>query len=158
MEEPKGGLAGMRLTGSQGSSVKPAVHSACLPGILEDGLRGWVGGVPGSWVCLAEGGRPGLVSEPRGQGFLWKDGGRGSVGNVAALMKGTRGWSCLPFGRTWTGTKFRSVFSRWRWASFGHLSGTKLGSDSWLCQGGALEKETVAEVGALWLSPVSFGS
>ena len=30
------------------------------------------------------------MSEPRGQGFLWKDGGRGSVGNVAALMKGTR--------------------------------------------------------------------
>lgn len=47
MEEQKGGLAGMRSTGSQGSSAKPAVHSACLPGILEDGLQGWVGGVPG---------------------------------------------------------------------------------------------------------------
>lgn len=47
MEEQKGRLAGMRLTGSQGSSAKPAVHSASLPGILEDGLRGWVGGVPG---------------------------------------------------------------------------------------------------------------
>lgn len=47
MEEQKGGLAGMRSTGSQGSSAKPAVHSACLPGMLEDGLQGWVRGVPG---------------------------------------------------------------------------------------------------------------
>ena len=47
MEEQKGGFSGMRLTGSQGFSAKPAVHSACLPGILEDGLQGWAGGVPG---------------------------------------------------------------------------------------------------------------
>lgn len=50
----------------------------------------------GSWACLAEGSQPELVSEPWGQGFLWTDGGRGSVGNVASLMKGTRGWSCHP--------------------------------------------------------------
>lgn len=36
------------------------------------------------------------MSEPWGQGFFWKDGGQGSVGNVASLMKGTRGWSCHP--------------------------------------------------------------
>lgn len=50
----------------------------------------------GSWACLAEGSQPELVSEPWRQDFLWKDGGRGSVGNVASLMTGTRGWSCHP--------------------------------------------------------------
>lgn len=40
--------------------------------------------------------------------------------------------------------------------SLGHFSGTRLGTDFWLCRGGALEKQTVAELGALWLSPVFF--
>ena len=44
----------------------------------------------------ADGSQAGVVSEPQGQGFLWKEGGRGSVGNMASLMKGAWGWSCHP--------------------------------------------------------------
>ena len=36
MEVQKGGLAGLRLMGSHGSSTKPDVHTASLPGFLED--------------------------------------------------------------------------------------------------------------------------
>lgn len=79
----------------------------------------------------------------------------GSVGNVASLMKGTQGWSCHPGWQYMAWYRVQKRFLQVAVASFGHLSGTGLGSDSWLCPGGALEKETVAK---LWLSPVFFGS
>lgn len=114
-----------------------------------------VGVCQGSWACLAEGSRPGLVPEPPSQGFFWKDGGRGSVGNVASLMKGTRVGAVTPGWQYMAWYRVQKRFLQVAVGVLGHLSGTGLGSDSWLCPGGALEKETVAK---LWLSPVFFGS
>lgn len=105
----------------------------------------------------AEGSQAGVVSEPQGQGFLWKDGSlcrEHGFSHEGGLGVG----AVTPIGRTWAGTKYRSILSRWQWGSFGHLSGTRLGADSWLLQGGALEKQTVAKLGALCLSLVFLGS
>lgn len=58
MEEQRGGLAGLRLMGSHGSSTKPDVHVASLSSFLEDRLQSRQG--------LYQSGRgrmaPGLVS------------------------------------------------------------------------------------------------
>lgn len=135
-------------------------------------LRGQAGVVPGrqgpvapslssfrlGLPCGLRGARLGWCVGLRARAASRKAGRPGSVGRPGLSHEGGLGLGLSSPLATCGLQSTRSILSRWQWGSFGHLSVTQVsGSRSWLLQGGALEKETAAELGALRAQPGLLG-